>query len=111
MSSVVASNGHAGAAATDAAPGAAFLAAQARLAAHDEARDAAALARNLRALRKRAGLTRAEAARLLDYDHTWLYAIESGRGQPSPRLLRQLAALYGVTPNDFYAETADECAC
>lgn len=52
----------------------------------------------LRQLRRRAGLSQKEAARLLGVTASSLCQIETGRRQPSLRRMRQLASIYGVEP-------------
>ncbi len=55
----------------------------------------------LRAARNRAGLTQAEAARLLGLSRQTLWSYERGRGLPSANVLARICVLYGVTPQDL----------
>lgn len=58
------------------------------------------LAKELVALRERKGLTRLEAAAILDLNKTTLYRIETGQQTPQGRNLRALLAMYGATEQD-----------
>lgn len=59
-------------------------------------------------LRVHAGLSGRAAAHKLGVSATHLNLIERGERQPSPKLLKAMADLYGVPITDLYDEVVDE---
>lgn len=62
------------------------------------------IAKNLTALRKRAGLTQAEVAEKINYSDKSVSKWESAGGVPDVFILMQLATLYGVTLDEIVGE-------
>ncbi|MFD9099349.1 helix-turn-helix domain-containing protein [Streptomyces collinus] len=67
-----------------------------------------AVAPQLRALRRRAGLTLEAAARSAGLSPAHLSRLETGHRQPSLPMLLALARIYGTTVSDLLGETATE---
>lgn len=65
-------------------------------------------AANAKRLRLELGLNRFQAGALLGCDHTWVYALETARGNPSAAMQSKIAAMYGVTIGDMY-DPRDAC--
>ena len=63
-----------------------------------------AIAKNLAAYRKKAGLTQQELAKKLNYSDKAVSKWERAEGVPDILVLKTLADLYGVTVNDFLTE-------
>ncbi|GGM83012.1 transcriptional regulator [Thermopolyspora flexuosa] len=61
------------------------------------------LVAELKRLREEAGLTQEEVARQLDWHHTKVFRIETGRTAPHPNDVRVMCALYGVTDEEHLA--------
>lgn len=59
-------------------------------------------AANAKRLRFEHGLNRFQVGALLGCDHTWVYALETARGNPSAAMQGRIAAMYGVSIGDLY---------
>ncbi|MGW7402339.1 helix-turn-helix domain-containing protein [Streptomyces sp. NPDC054833] len=70
--------------------------------------DLAAVAPQLRSLRRRAGLTLEAAARAAGLSPAHLSRLETGQRQPSLPMLLALARIYGTTVSDLLGETAGD---
>jgi transcriptional regulator with XRE-family HTH domain len=66
------------------------------------------IAKNLTALRKRAGLTQAEVAEKINYSDKSVSKWESAGGVPDVFILMQLAKLYGVSLDELLGEKLPE---
>ncbi len=64
------------------------------------------IAANVRRLRTRAKLTQEQLAEAADVDLTYLQRVERGTGNPSARILVQIALALDVAPGRLFAKAA-----
>ena len=58
--------------------------------------------KTLKELREKRGLTRAEAAKLINKTVTFMYMLETGKRKASDETKEQLAKLYGCDISDIF---------
>lgn len=56
----------------------------------------------IKVLREKKGWSRAELAKKLEVDRTYIYKIENGQSKPSVKLLTKIADLFGVSLKYFF---------
>lgn len=64
---------------------------------------------NLRNIRKAIGLTQKQVAALAHTSEAEISLVESGKRNPSLRILKQLATALGVSVNELVGEDDEQC--